>query len=633
MKTFLYIFALVFFLFAFFPQQARALSNITKISNSSSDVAFPQIVTDSKGYLHVVWMEVVPEQIWTGSNPGIYYSRWNGDTWSTPLKISENTGFASSPSIAVDSTDTVHVVWDDESYAGDSLPVVVYKTRSASGIWSAIETLTRPTGTIAARFSKIAVNSSGEPNVFYTANTDGFKDSIYWTKKVSGFWSTPELVSKNASDQNIIDSQWVDVRQDTAGNIHLIYWSFGQSVFYRKYASGVWSTPFQVNTSGNMESIRLGVTPGGEVFVTWYQIFDTTINVRWTQSGVWQVPLVLTSLGQRSHWGLPIMGVTTDSKERAHVGWGEKDEGDGLIDLKYRSFASGVWGPVNDVDLNNNDADSPFVYPDKWDNQHFSWAEKNPTTGLWELMYRVAEGTIQTVPTTGGTVTANPNNVTEATLTIPNGALGATTDISLQIGPVPENVDPNQVTLPKAYTFRPNGLTFLSPATAVIQYTNAEVAGSDESLLKPWFWDSQTSAWTAQTSTNNTTANTLTVSLNHFSLYGVAAPIVNTTWHKPKENRIAKKDSLKFSFDLIYADGTSFRQLENNNELRVVLKDSQGTVRRSIKLDNEDFKRKKENFRGEIMLEQNGHSLPDGKYTLEVLLTETLLSSRNIQIR
>lgn len=630
-------FALLFFLaFLFLKHDAFALGNPVKISISSNDVINPVTVTDSTGYLHAVWQELTPGQAWTGVNPGIYYSRWNGDTWSEPLKISENTDFASNPSIAVDSNNTVHVVWDDSTYGqcadgnpppcqqNSGLPIIAYKTRTSAGVWSSISTLPAPAGTIASRFPKIAINSINEPNVFFTSNTNGNQDSIYWTSFTGAAWTTPQLISQNAASTNITDSQWVDVKNDNAGNIHLVYWSFGQSLFYRKLTNNVFSTPFQVNTSGNMESTRLGATPGGEVFITWYQVGNTSINVRWTQSGVWQSPIALTTIGQRSHWGYPIMGVTTDSKERAYVGWGEKDSGDGLIDLKFKAF-TGTWGAAQDVDLNNQDADTPFVYPDKWDNQHFMWAEKNPSTGLWELMYRVNEGTIQSVTTGGGTVTANPFNITEATLTVPSGALNSTTLIGIQVGPVPENIDPLQVTIPKAYTFRPDGQTFLTPVTARIFYTDAEVAGADENLLQPWVWDSQANNWIAQTVTSrNVAQNRMDISLNHFSLYGISAPRILVDWQEPKAD--FKGGKIDYSFDLGYADGSDFRTLTSEDKLSVVLKDSEGNMRST---DEPKLDQKTGLWSGISIVK--GKS--EGTYVLEMLLNGSLMGTKSVNAK
>ncbi len=623
-----------------FSQDANALGNPIKISNSSNDVAFPQTVADSKGYLHSVWMELNPGQtIFLGLNPGIYYSKWNGDTWSTPLKISENTDFAANPSIAVDSSDTVHVTWDDNTYGncadgnpppcrpGSSLPVAAYKTRSSVGVWSAVSTLPIPAGTVSNRNARIAINSANEPNVFFDA-TDVYNDSIYWTRFTAGAWTTPQIISLNEAGATITDSQWVDVKNDNAGNIHLVYWSWTQSLHYRKLTNNVFSTPFKVNDSGNMESTKLGATPAGEVFITWYQVYDTSVNVRWTQGGVWQLPVALTTSAQRSHWGYPIMGVTTDSKERAHVGWGEYDTSDGLVDLKYRSFVAGTWQTTQDVDLNNNNADTPFVYPDVWDNQHFMWAEKNPSTNVWELMYRVNEGTIQTVPTTGGTITANPFNINQVTLTVPSGALAAAAQIGIQVGPVPESVSPTQVTIPKAYTFRPDGLTFSTPATARIFYTTAEVAGADETQLKPWVWDSLTSTWTAQTVTSRSTGqNWMDISLSHFSLYGISAPRIVVEWEKPTKE--VKKDSLKYSFEMKYASGDNIILANDPQALKVILKNSEGNILQTQLLGKKGVEQHgKDEFSGKI----NIKNYQSGNYTLEVLLNDSFMSSKDLVI-
>jgi hypothetical protein len=291
--------------------------------------------------------------------------------------------------------------------------------------------------------------------------------------------------------------------------------------------------------------------------------------------------------------------------------------------LKYRTFASGIWGAAQDVDLNNKDADTPFVYPDKWDNQHFMWAEKNPSTNLWELMYRVAEGTIQNVTTAGGTVTANPFNINQVTLTVPNGALAATTQIGIQVGPVPENIDPLQVTIPKAYTFRPDGLTFSTPVTARIFYTNAEVAGADETLLKPWVWDSLTATWSAQTVVSrNIVANTMDVSLTHFSLYGISAPRIVVNWIKPSST--VRGEDIKYAFSMKYADGSNFRALTKSDKLNVVLKNSNGDV---IATDK-NVKLKKGIFEGKVEIENKAQ----GTYTLEVYLNGSLMGSKNVTV-
>lgn len=584
----------------------------------------------------MVWQELTPGQHWSGFNPGIYYSRWNGDAWSGPLKISQNTGFAEIPSIAADATDTVHAIWDDETYGGDGLARVAYKTRDSAGTWSEVETLPTPSGTIVNWNSRIAIGTANVPNVAFTGNTDGYKDSIYWSSKVSGSWTTPVLVSLNASDAVIMNTQWSDLRSDSSGNLYLIYWSFTQGIFYRKYNGTSWSTPFSITSAPDIEFTRMTVTPAGEVFVTWYQRADDSVRVRWTQGGTWQNETTLTTQADISFWGFPIMGITSDSKERAHVGWGERDSTDGLIDLKYSSFVGGTWAAARDVDLNNNDADTPFVFPDKWDNQHFAWTEYNQPLGIWEIYYRVAEGTIQTISTTGGTITANPNNITYLTLNIPNGALPAITEIGVQIGPVPENVDQNQVTIPRAFTFRPHGLVFNNASSLTVFYDDAELAGADERQLKPWVWNSQTSAWEAKTGNVNRAQNKITVDLNGFSLYGISAPLFeNPTWIAPSAHDTVKQASMLFEFQLpfTYKDGSEIVPPESpDDELKLIVKDSSGNTVQTLKQKPGEINKDegKNRYKGTLNFQKDGYE--NGEYTLEVYLIDTLVGRQSFTL-
>src|SRR3989338_3532252 len=98
------VFVIVVLLFFFSINSAQALGDPVKISTSTNATVFPQVVSDSNGYLHMTWMEVADfnSPWWGEQNPGILYSRWNGDAWSAPFKISENSGFAEMSTLAVD---------------------------------------------------------------------------------------------------------------------------------------------------------------------------------------------------------------------------------------------------------------------------------------------------------------------------------------------------------------------------------------------------------------------------------------------------------------------------------------------------------------------------------------------------
>ncbi len=68
------------------------------------------VVVDTRGHLHAVWAHMVSNNYWW-----ILYSKSTdqGETWSTPYSVGQNnTGWLSSPKIAVDSRDNLFVTYD-----------------------------------------------------------------------------------------------------------------------------------------------------------------------------------------------------------------------------------------------------------------------------------------------------------------------------------------------------------------------------------------------------------------------------------------------------------------------------------------------------------------------------------------
>jgi len=184
------------------------------------------------------------------SNPGIYYSRWNGDTWSTPSNISENTGYADGASITTDSSRTVHFVWNDDSSSG-GLPKALYRTRTEAGSLSTTETLPVPSGMTVTRNAGIAIDGSGNPHAIYTSMLDP-QASLFWTTKTGGSWSVPSLISKDTSNNDLTRTQFSQIKADASGNLHVVYWDLVQGIFYRKYSGGSWSIPVSIVPPGSL---------------------------------------------------------------------------------------------------------------------------------------------------------------------------------------------------------------------------------------------------------------------------------------------------------------------------------------------------------------------------------------------
>lgn len=99
-------------------------------------LAGPVIVASGSNTLDVVWSAHDFDQIPPDVNPNIYHSRSinGGTSWTTPVRVFQSEPTSSFPGLAVDSSGTLHLVWEEEASG------VMYSKGTASGstvTWSA----------------------------------------------------------------------------------------------------------------------------------------------------------------------------------------------------------------------------------------------------------------------------------------------------------------------------------------------------------------------------------------------------------------------------------------------------------------------------------------------------------------
>jgi hypothetical protein len=96
-----------------------------RLSWTSDNSYEPEIAVDTSNRIHVVWYEMTP-----GSGE-IYYKRSTdgGVKWGGAQRLTWNSGHSSAPAIYVDSSNKIHVVWDD-STSGES---EIYYKKSTNG--------------------------------------------------------------------------------------------------------------------------------------------------------------------------------------------------------------------------------------------------------------------------------------------------------------------------------------------------------------------------------------------------------------------------------------------------------------------------------------------------------------------
>ena len=93
--------------------------NVTNITNNTLDSVYAQIAAiDNNVYL--VWQESVNDKS-KENNYDIYFkkSKDNGNTFSKPINLSNNTGFSEHPQIAISNND-IFIVWADNTHSNNT---------------------------------------------------------------------------------------------------------------------------------------------------------------------------------------------------------------------------------------------------------------------------------------------------------------------------------------------------------------------------------------------------------------------------------------------------------------------------------------------------------------------------------
>ena len=86
------------------------------LSNTPQSSSSPAIIADDYGNVHAFWSEDVSgsvRPILAGSGDTIYYTRWEGQSWTKPVDIlyAPDDPIADQMSVALDKQGYLHLVW------------------------------------------------------------------------------------------------------------------------------------------------------------------------------------------------------------------------------------------------------------------------------------------------------------------------------------------------------------------------------------------------------------------------------------------------------------------------------------------------------------------------------------------
>jgi BNR repeat-like domain len=147
------------------------LKRLTWTSAQSTDAA---VAIDSGDSIHLVWNDYM-----SASDDEIYYrkSTDGGSTWSAAKKITSTSGYSSTPALTIDAGDTIHLVWSDNTPG--NWEIYYKKSTDGGSTWSASQRLTWNSGN--SQYPAVATDSGKTVDVVWQDQTPGNWE-IYYRK-------------------------------------------------------------------------------------------------------------------------------------------------------------------------------------------------------------------------------------------------------------------------------------------------------------------------------------------------------------------------------------------------------------------------------------------------------------------
>ena len=316
-------------------------STPVNVSTTTSYSWFPDIAVDNLGNVHLVWCESVPQEI-GGHKEYIYYTKWDGETWTRPNDIVGISADINRNAIAADTAGNLHLLFGGSTINPLS---IYYKRAPIEAAWSAASwSDPQPISASGSYMSDIAIDSHGVIHVIYDHAVEsaeaqpgsspeicvGCADIFYQRSTDGGrTWSYPSSLSDSPTG-----SSRPQLEIDGADHIHVV-WDEGwdrltgqgepiSSVYTVSLDGGnSWSEPVTFSyPEGTNAQLTVGVDGWGNTLVVWRatsrdEIFYTLSS---DKGASWSAPAVIPKILAR-RWSSPfdMFDMTTDSGGHVHL--------------------------------------------------------------------------------------------------------------------------------------------------------------------------------------------------------------------------------------------------------------------------------------------------------------------------
>lgn len=364
-----------------FSQTAQAQWTPAKrLTWNSGNSLIPAWAIDSSGTIHLVWQD---------STPGYYdifykKSTDEGSTWTDAQRLTWTSGDSEYPAIAVDSSDDLHLVWMDEWPGNGEL----YYMKSTDGgdSWSKSKRLTWNSG--GSYEPVMAVDSSDNLHLLWYDYTPGSAQLYYKRSTDRGAtWSASQRLVWNS------DPCWhPDLAAYSSGHLYVVWMDFtagNYEIFLKTSTDGgvAWSASRRLTwTSGWSFRPQISVGPSGDLHLVWddetpgndelFYRTSTDGGAAWSTSR----RLTWTSGDCRN----PAMAF--ESPTSLHLFWDDNTPGKEEIYYKRSTDAGATWSTSQRLTWTAGNSWYPAIAVVSSGRLHLFWSDNTP--GNWEIYYK-----------------------------------------------------------------------------------------------------------------------------------------------------------------------------------------------------------------------------------------------------
>jgi len=271
------------------------LENIPMADVSPENVEHALLV-DNAGRIHIAW-----SQFRDPSHSDIFYGRWDGDSWSEPVLISDGNNYANRPSLATTRAGEMHFVWI--SSTGGRYDI--YHRYWDGEAWSSATRVSE--GGWNVEHYVLGVDKEGHLHLAWHEFHGPANSEVYHSWWDGKAWSKPINVShdeETSKDPLLLINDIV----------HLVWLQPGGregTIKHSQWDGNVWSEPESIVPPTFILGLDDAVvSPEGDVYLLW-RVGGETRDIQVYQYGRWDgasptTPTVLGGIGQWAHLGLAV---------------------------------------------------------------------------------------------------------------------------------------------------------------------------------------------------------------------------------------------------------------------------------------------------------------------------------------